>query len=411
MRFAIYTLGCRLNFAETEELTDALVKEGFEFSFSHPQLIVVRGCSVTKKAEKETEIKIKELKRKEKKSFIIASGCLRKDFFSQFADLIIPKENEKHLLAEIKKFLKGDRSQKKEIKLRTRSFIKIQDGCKNYCSYCLIPYLRGREKSISWKKIIKRIKEKEEIGYREIVLTGVNISRWRNKLKMRNGKSKTLDLVWLIKKILKMTNIPRIRISSIWPNALNKKLISCFKNNRICSHLHLSLQSLSDSLLKKMGRNYTFQEIEDKIKLIRKLYPHLTLTADIIVGFPGENDKEFNKTYKNLKKLDLAKIHVFRYSVREKTAAAYFPNQLEEKIKKKRAKIILSLSNQLNRNWRKKFLNRTRDVLFEQKKDGFWQGLTDNYLKVFVKSKKDLANQILPVKLMKLYQDGIIGKL
>lgn len=405
MRVAIYTLGCRLNFAETEEWADLLVRKGYEFSFHQSRLIIIRGCSVTRKAEKETKIKIKEIRKKEKKSFIIATGCLKKSFTTSAADLILPKEKEKNLLAEVEKIFKESQSrpEKRELKLRTRSFIKIQDGCQRYCSYCLIPYLRGKEESKASKEIIKQIKEKEKIGYQEVVLTGVNIGQWQEKPQR--------DLAWLLQEIFKKTNIPRIRISSLWPNALNDKLIFLFKNNRLCRHLHLSLQSLSDSVLKKMGRNYSSQEIKNKIGKIKKLFPDLTLTADIIVGFPGESEKEFEEAYKDLKKIGLAKIHVFRYSVREGTAAARFPHQIEEKDKRRRARRLLSLSRELEKNWRKKFLGKKRKVLFEQKKNNFWQGLTDNYLKVFVESKENLKNQILPVKLKKLYKEGLIGNI
>jgi threonylcarbamoyladenosine tRNA methylthiotransferase MtaB len=402
MKVGIYTLGCRLNFAESEELTDLLVKNGFKISFDQPEIVIVRGCSVTKKAEKETRWKIRELKRKVN-SFIIAAGCLRKDFFLKEADLIIPKEKEEILFSEIKKiFRKNLKKEKDKIKLKTRSFIKIQDGCQRYCSYCLIPYLRGKERSRKSEEIIKMIKEKEKNGYKEIVLTGVNIERWREKDK---------DLIWLIKKILKKTKIERIRISSLWPEKIDDRFLSLFENKRVCQHLHLSLQSLSPSVLKRMGRFYNLEKVEKIIKKIKKKFPNLTLTADIIVGFPNETDKEFKQTYKKLKELKLAKIHVFRYSLREGTKAAEMINQIDEKTKKKRAKIILNLSKKLEKEWKKKNLGQIRQVLFEKKKDNFWQGLTDNYLKVFVKSEKNLANQILPVKLVKLYKEGLLGKL
>lgn len=405
MRLAIFTLGCRLNFAETEEIFDFLRKERFIISNNSPEIIIVRGCSVTKKAERETRLTINQLRKKEKKAFIIATGCIKESFFSPSANLILPKKKENKLVEEIKKLRKEKFNFSETInpqKPRTRSFIKIQDGCENYCSYCLIPYLRGKEKSRSFKEILKKIKEKERDGYQEIVLTGVNIANWKEKDK---------DLVWLIKEILKETKIPRIRISSIWPNKINDDFISLFRNKRLCRHLHLSLQSLSQNILKRMNRNYQLKEIEAKIKKIRKSFPDLTLTADIIVGFPSETEKEFKETLNFLKKIGLAKIHVFRYSLREGTASALMKNQIKEDVKKKRAKILISLSKKLNKKWREKFLKKTRTVLFEQKKDGFWQGLTDNYLKVFVKNNQNLVNQILPVKLKKLYKDGILGEI
>ncbi len=406
MKIAVVTLGCRLNFAETQEIIENFEKEGFEISFKKPTLIIVRGCSVTRKAEKETRLKIKELRKKEKRSFIIATGCLRENFFSSESNLILPKNREKELFNEIKKIFGNNLNLKieknRKIKLRTRYFLKIQDGCQRYCSYCLVPYLRGKENSRPFEEIIEKIKEKENEGYKEIVLTGVNIDKWSG------GRNR--DLFWLVKEILKKTNILRIRFSSLWPTKINAKFLSLFKSHRICQYLHLSLQSLSDFVLKKMGRNYRVEEIKDKIEKIRKNFPDLTLTADIIVGFPFETENEFNKTYKNLKELRLSKIHVFRYSLREGTKAENFQNQIDEKIKKERAKVLIDLSKKLEKEWRKRFLGKTKEVLFEKKKDGFWQGLTDNYLKVYVKSDEDLNNQILPVELKRLYKDGILGK-
>lgn len=410
MKVKIYTLGCRLNFAETEEFVDLFQKNGFEVSSENAKIIIIRGCSVTKKAEKETRQKISEIRKKEINSFIIATGCLKKDFYSLSADLILPKNEEKNLINEVKKIASKKfkenfeikKLEKEKIKLRTRSFIKIQDGCQRYCSYCLIPYLRGEERSISFKEIIKKIQEKERLGYKEIILTGVNISRWQEKEN---------NFIWLIKEILKKTNISRIRISSLWPNSINEDLLKILKNPRVCQHLHLSLQSLSNSVLKRMGRNYKVEEIKEKIKKIKKFFPDLTLTADIIVGFPNESEEEFKETMNNLKEIGLAKIHVFRYSSREGTKASLFEGQIDEKTKKKRAKILLELSEKLQREWQKKFLGQIKEVLFEEKKENLWQGLTDNYLKVFVESKKDLANQIVPVKLEKLFKDGIIGSI
>ncbi|MCX7779149.1 MAG: tRNA (N(6)-L-threonylcarbamoyladenosine(37)-C(2))-methylthiotransferase MtaB [Patescibacteria group bacterium] len=408
IKVAIYTLGCRLNFAETEELIEKFQKRGYQISWQKPQICLIRGCSVTQKAEKETRQKIREVKRKFKNSFVIASGCLVDNFFLPEANLILPKKKEKNLFSFLPlssyQLPSDSHSITQLVRLRTRFFLKIQDGCQKFCSYCLVPYLRGKETSLSSKRIIAKIKEKERQGFQEIVLTGVNLSSWQEK-------SRAKDLKKLIEEILSQTSIPRISLSSLWPDKIDDKFISLFQNPRLCSHLHLSLQSLSDRLLKKMGRSYQVKAIKNKIKKIKKKFPHLTLTADIIVGFPGETEREFQETKKNLQELALAKIHVFRYSARVGTKASLIENQVEEKIKKRRAKILLSLSRRLEEKWKKNFLGQSRPVLFEQKKRGFWQGLTDNYLKVFVKTQKNLANQIIPVKLERLYKDGIKGKL
>jgi len=408
MRVAIWTFGCRLNFAETEELIELLNKKRFDISFKKPQIIIIRGCSVTKKAEKETRIKINKLRKKGKRTLIIAAGCLRKNFYCPSADLIFFKQKEGEILKKLENF--RDQNLKnlpqapveKLPKLRTRSFIKIQDGCENYCAYCLVPFLRGKEKSKPENEIIKKIKEKEKNGYQEIVLTGVNIGKWKE------GKK---DFIWLVKKILAETKIPRIRISSLWPDVLDKKFITLFKNRRLCRHLHLSLQSLSQSVLKRMNRSYRVKNIKEKIKKIKFFLPDLSISADLIVGFPGETEEEFKKTVENVKKIGLAKIHVFRYSPRENTTAALMKNQVKDNVKKRRSNILISLSKRLNKKWRKNFISQTREILFEQKKDAFWRGLTDNYLKVYLSGEDDYGNKILSVKIIKIYQDGLLGKI
>jgi len=398
MKIAIFTLGCRLNFAESEEMIDKFLKAGHKISFREPNVCLIRGCSLTQKAEKETRQKVREIRKKFKNSFIIATGCLLKNFSLQEADLVLSKKDEDLIFRKINR----QSSKIYPTRLRTRSFIKIQDGCQKFCAYCLVPYLRGKEITKSSKEIIDKIKEKERNGYQEIVLTGVNISQWKEGSRSKN-------FVWLIKEILEKTRIKRIRLSSLWPDKIDERLISLFKDSRLCQHLHLSLQSLSDSVLKRMGRDYQVKDIKKKIKKIKKIFPELSLTADIMVGFPGETEKEFQETFKNLKEIKLSKIHVFRYSARPKTKAALIKNQVEEKIKKKRAKVLLRLSKNLEKNWQKRFLGKIKNVLFEQKRKNFWQGLTDNYLKIFVKSRQNLANQILSVKLKKIYKNGILG--
>lgn len=405
MSIVIYTSGCRLNFAETEELIDILGKKKINTSLGSKKIIIIRSCSVTKKAEKESQIKINQIRKKEKKAFIIAAGCLSKNFIAPAADLILEKRKEKKLIPLLLKFVKkrdsvGEQFKKKQ--LRTRSFIKIQDGCSNHCTYCLITILRGQEKSKKSWQIIKTIKEKEKQGFQEIVLTGVNIVNWRERDK---------DFVWLFKKILKETSILRIRISSCWPDKINEKFLNLFENKRLGRHLHLSLQSLSDSVLRRMGRIYKKKIILKKIFKIKKRFPDLSISADVIVGFPGETAKEFNQTVNAIRKIGLFKIHVFRFSARQGTKASIMLKQVNQKIKKERSRKMLALSEELNKKWCKKFIGQKREVLFEQKKNGFWQGLTDNYLRVFSKSKKNLSNKILLVKLKEICNNGILGEI
>lgn len=422
MKVAFLTFGCKLNLAETENFIHLFQKNGFEVTDKKDQahLYIIRGCSVTKKAEKETRGKIQEIKKDNHRNLVIATGCISQNFFSA-ADLCLPKKKENLLFKKAKElvkkkknnlfFTKKNKGVKEKITLKTRSLIKIQDGCNNFCTYCLVPYLRSGEKNYSAKKIIKEICLRVKNGYQEVVLVGTNIGQWRERVKTKSGKVKTKNLIWLIKKILEKTSIPRIRISSLWPSVINDKFLKLFNNPRLCQHLHLSCQSFSNVVLKKMGRFYQPQEIKNKIKKIKKMFPELSLTTDIITGFAGETEEEFEKTKKVLMELSFAKIHVFRYSPRPDTKGILLKDQVDEKTKKRRAKILLRLSKDLEKRWFKKFLGQTKNVLFEQKRKNFWSGLTDNYLRVYLKSEKNLTNQILPVRLEKLYKNGIIGRL
>lgn len=408
MNIEVHTLGCRLNFSESEELIRRLNEKKLLVSGGKSPVIVVRGCSVTERAEKETGQKIRNLRRKNKKNIIIAAGCLSENFISAQADFIFPKKQENKLIEKLTKIL-TDRQRSivkikepKRINLRTRAFIKIQDGCDNFCTYCLVPYLRNKKISLSSSKIIDQIKERIKDGCQEIVLTGVNIGEWQEKNK---------DFIWLIKEILKKTDIIRLRISSLWPEQAEDKLIKLFKNIRLCRHLHFSLQSLSAKVLQRMNRFYQPDRIIKQIKKIKKAMPDMSFSADLIVGFPGETEEDFKETVKKIKKIGFLKLHIFRYSPRPGTAAALMKDQIKDNIKKYRSQKLLALSDYSNRQWRQKFLGRERKVLFEQFKNNFWQGLSDNYLKVFVKNSQNLNNRIFSVKLLKLYKDGIYGKI
>jgi threonylcarbamoyladenosine tRNA methylthiotransferase MtaB len=407
MKVGVFTLGCRLNFSESEELLRALEEKSQIISFEKPNLIVVRGCAVTQRAEKETLAAIRRLRKKFPQSIIVAAGCLRDKFACSEANFVLAKKDERKLIKQLTKIVgrqKKDKDSVETVKknLRTRAFIKIQDGCDNFCTYCIVPYLRNKKVSFSSKKIIQQIKQRVEEGYQEVVLTGVNIGEWQEGNK---------NFSWLIKNILGQTQINRLRLSSLWPGEINNQLISLFKDRRMGQHLHLSLQSLSSSVLKRMNRGYQPEKIILQLRKLRKLFPNLSLSADLIVGFPGETEKEFQETFKKIKSLDFFKLHVFRYSARPGTAAALMKNQVSDKIKKERSQKLLLLSQQFNRQWRNKFLSQDAEVLFEQAKNNFWHGLSNNYFKIYVKSRNNLANKMLLVKLSSLYHDGIYGRI
>jgi len=403
---SLITFGCKLNQAESQTLKEKLFNLGFQIVSEKQKadIFIINACAVTAKAEKELRQKINQIKKQFPKSFLIVTGCYlpqknnkvdlwikRNKLIGYLSTQVIRENNE---IRNSKKNVIGRNKTS-----RTRSFIKIQDGCDNYCTYCIVPFLRGKSKIRSSNSILSEIKKREKEGYKEIVLVGTDLR-------------KVKSLVSLLKKILKNTKIPRIRISSLWPTAVTSDLINLIKNEpRICPHLHLSIQSGSDKILKRMNRDYTVEHCKNIIRKIRDRISMISISADIIVGFPGEKEKDFQKTLNFVKKANFLKVHVFRYSPRPKTVAAKMPDQIPEKIKKERSRKLIALCEKISKRVKSKFLGQIDSVLIENQKNNFWTGFTPNYLRVYIKSLKPLANQIIKVKLLRLYKDGFYGKM
>ena len=256
---------------------------------------------------------------------------------------------------------------------RTRALIKIQDGCNNFCSYCIVPFARGREQSRPSEEIINEINNKIKKGYKEIVITGINIGQWKE-----NGR----DLADLIKMILKQTDVPRLRLSSVEPQNFSNKFLGLFKNPRFCPHLHISLQSGSDEILKKMRRHYDTKLFSKMVENLRKAVPHFGITTDVIIGFPGETEKLFKETLEYVKKIKFSKIHIFPYSKRKGTLAADMPDQIPSSIKLKRCKILDDVEKELRMEFYRNNIGRTEEILLENPDEkGIIKGFTSNYIK------------------------------
>jgi len=282
---------------------------------------------------------------------------------------------------------------------RTRSFIRIQDGCNNFCSYCIVPYVRGREKSVSPEQVVTKIKDKVLSGFKEVVLTGTEIGSYNY-----DG----LSLIELIGIILKETSIERLRLSSLQPQEVTPDLISLWKDEkRLCPHFHLSLQSGSDSVLKRMRRLYTTDDYASAISLIRSVAGDAGVTTDIIVGFPGETDDEYAESYDFCNKIGFARIHVFSYSKRRGTAANIMPNQISPQLKKMRSDMMLALAEESASAFYGSFIGKRLEVLWEQEANGIWNGYSANYIKVCAESDKDLTNVITEVSVKSLYGGGV----
>ncbi len=285
--------------------------------------------------------------------------------------------------------------------LRTRAFIKVQDGCHSFCSYCIVPLVRGKERSVPIEQIVAEARDRVSIGYREVVLTGTKIGSYAD-----NG----VNLTGLLERILGETDVSRLRVSSLQPQEISAELVGLWRDERLCRHFHLALQSGSDSVLERMKRRYSVNDYQQAIALIRDAVPEAAITTDIIVGFPGETDEEFERSYDFCQQMEFARIHVFPYSPRRETEAARMPQPVVEKVKKQRSELMLALAKESSQNFSQKFLGKTMTVLWEkQSGDGVWSGLTDNYIKVYTTSDEDLTNKLLPVKLVEVYGDGVWG--
>ncbi|RJO61738.1 tRNA (N(6)-L-threonylcarbamoyladenosine(37)-C(2))-methylthiotransferase MtaB [candidate division WS5 bacterium] len=436
MKIFFITLGCRLNQAETEVLRIEASSKGFQLAKDEKSadIFIINSCSVTDKAQRDTEKLLKKLSGKYPGKELVITGCGARDEHKKYAVVVkneekgdlfsiftnIPSCHSEWSEAEPRNPLKNNCIQDRERDSsalvgmtrgsRTRLMVKVQDGCNNFCSYCSVPYLRGREKSRKTEDIIKELQEAEKRGYKEVILCGVNIGRYScltrlnpvqgSTLQSKTLQSKKMNLVGLIQLILSETDIPRIRLSSINPDDFSDDLVDLWaKNDRLCPHFHISLQSGSDAVLKRMGRRYDTRQYSKLIAKLRKKIPEVQITTDIIVGFPGETQSEFQETVNFVKKTGFLKVHVFRYSPREGTRAAKMPDQISEKIKKERAIKLQKLEAEIRQEILRDYIGKEAEVLFEQGKNGHYSGFTSNYIKVLKKSQKDLTNQIIKLKI------------
>jgi len=409
MKISFFTLGCKLNQAETDELKKTLCKQKFlivPFG-TNEDIAVVRACGVTCGASQTTREMVRRAKRVGSKVVVI--GCLENIDLPEID--FIAKNNEeviRYILEELKN-KKIDKNIAPSLKItnkndgndRTRALIKIQTGCNFNCAYCIIPTFRGRTQSVSAEEVIKKIKQAELDGYKEITLTGVNICQYRYQ---------KMDLTDLLKLILEKTKIPRIRLGSLDPRLISNKFIELYTgqfsnlkvyqfNNRLLPHWHLSLQSGSNTVLKRMNRNYTAKKYFAIVKKLRTNYPLFSFTTDIIVGFPEETEKEFLETCDFVKKVGFSKVHIFPFSPRPSTMAANM-KQIDVKIKKERCKRLKIITGNATTDYTKQFVGLTRPVLFE-KKNGreHYEGYTPEYLKIKIKTDTNLVNKIKKIKL------------
>jgi threonylcarbamoyladenosine tRNA methylthiotransferase MtaB len=398
---ALDTVGCKLNQAESQLFARQFAQRGYRLvpADNVADVYILNTCTVTHTTDGKCRKLLSQARRRNPEALVVAVGCYveraRQDLAQiKGVDLVLDNRQKMDLVTRLEEsgYLSPPSAPAPaNANFRTRAFVRVQDGCNNFCAYCIIPLVRGREMSLPAEQVLSEIKQRVAEGDREVVLTGTEIGAYSHQ---------DVGLAGLLKRILKETDIARLRLSSLQPPEITPELLGLWRDGRLCRHFHLSLQSGSDAVLKRMGRRYSAADYKRAVDSIRGAVPEAAITTDVIVGFPGETDEEFKESYDFAKQMRFARIHVFPYSPRPGTKAAIMPNHVEDKAKQERSRNVLALSRQAVRNFKKKFLGQTVMVLWEKQSGGVWSGLTDNYIRVFTKSDKDLTNQLVPVKLV-----------
>jgi len=415
MTFHIETLGCKVNIYESEMIRQKLLKANFQEIDDVADVNIINTCSVTNTADSKSRKLVRRYKRNNPNSILIVCGCSSQNKTEEYQQMdidILLGNNKKSdivsLINEFKanqkkyEFITTDRElnfedmQLEEYKNHTRAFVKIQDGCDNFCTYCIIPHVRGSIRSKKLETAIEEINTLVKNGHQEIVLTGIHTGSY--------GTHLGYDLTDLIHEVSKLKNLKRIRISSIEITELNDKFLNELKNNhKICNHLHIPLQTGTDEILKRMNRKYDLNYYYHKIKTIRKIRPNINITTDVIVGFPYETEELFKQTLEFIKIINFSKIHAFPYSKRTGTPAANMPNQVNEIEKKQRNQLLTELSNQLEIEYVKKHLDQELEVLIEEVNNEYSIGHTDNFIKIKVNQvlEKNKFYRIKPIEISK----------
>lgn len=399
--FNIETLGCKVNQYESEAILEILQKAGGIFCKKEPDIFIINTCSITAKAEKKSILKVKQALKKKKKVYVTGCSCHTFDFKRLKGNLEIVFNEEKENFF-CKKFLNKDCFfQISNFFFHTRAFIKIQDGCDNFCSYCIVPYTRKRARSRKMQDILQEIKRVEKNGFKEIVLTAIDIGQYKRDEK---------NLCDLLQEVEKIDGIKRIRISSISPNSVTKDFINIISNSKkICPHLHISLQSGSNKVLKLMNRKYLKEDFLEKVYMLLSKNKNFLFTTDVIVGFFSEEEKDFQDTLDILQKVKFLKVHIFPYSAREKTKAFYFKNKVPLEIIYERKKYLQKVADNIAFNVRERFLNKKLEILIEKRKNF---GYTKNFIPVKIFEKGILkANEFADIKIIENKKDFLIGKI
>lgn len=430
LKVAFLTLGCKVNQYESNAMAQKFLDAGYSVCGikENPDVIIVNTCTVTNIADRKSRHILRKVKEENKNSIVVAVGCyvqVAKEKVDEIEeiDLSLGNVEKKDIVQIVECYIENKKRVEKIIDVnkeeeflemglntyteKTRATIKIQDGCNNFCTYCLIPFARGRIRSRSKENVIKEVEQIAKKGIKEVVLTGIHIASYG-----KENKENNYFLIDLLEDLNKIQGIERIRLGSLEPTIITEEFAKRLsKLEKICNQFHLSLQSGCDETLKRMNRKYTTKQFEEVAKILRKYFKDVNLTTDIIVGFPGETNEEFEQTYNFLKNISFYKMHIFKYSPREGTLAQKMPMQVDGNKKEERSEKLIELSNINQEMYNKKYINKKIVVLFEEKVGDYWEGYTKNYIRVKVKTEENLENKLQEVVPIEEEKQILIAKI
>lgn len=424
-KIAFITLGCKVNLYDTEAMAELFTEKGYEVvDFEeYADVYLINTCTVTNLGDKKSRQMIRRAKRINPNSVVVATGCYAQVASEEVAkiegiNIVIGTKNRSEIVETVENYvdengvvnnvsdIMGEKEfeplQISRLTNRTRAYIKIQEGCNRYCTYCIIPYAKRPIRSRKPEEVIEEVKKLAENGFKEVVLTGIHVASYG--LDLGN-----ITLADIIEKVHSVNGIERIRFSSMEPLAIDDDFVARMaKLPKVCDHYHLSLQSGCNRTLKRMNRKYNAEQYAEACERLRNAFPNVAITTDIIVGFPDETEEDFKESLAFAKKMKLDKIHTFPYSPKKGTPAAKMKNQISGDVKSQRSKEMIALSDKMNIDFLNNNIGKTVPVLFEDMENGFWQGHTTNYIKVLVKSDENLNNKIVDVKLDKIHGVEIV---
>lgn len=405
---AIVTLGCKLNQADSEAIARQLAGDGVRVATGAvpgADAYIVNSCSVTHVADRKARHLVRYARRLSPRATVVLTGCYAASAPEGLADAIVPNAAKpflaERLLARLRE--RGDPAGgcgAPAPQTRTRAFVKIQEGCNELCAFCIVPYTRGRERSVPVEDVLREVRSRQAEGVKEVVLTGTQLGNYGRDLGWRETGPRRL-----LEALLDGTSLPRIRLSSLQPQDITPALLRLWRDRRLCPHFHIPLQSGSDAVLRAMRRRYTAGGYLRAVEMIREHVPGVAITTDVIAGFPGESEADFEATLRVIEEAAFAAIHPFPYSRRPGTAAALMKNHLPPQLRRQRLERLLAAASAASAAFRSQFLGHTLEVLWEQEdpaSPGRWTGLTGNYIRVYTLADADLANRLLPARLTRL---------